>query len=191
MKPLKIIHLLLFVALVTMASVDIYTERYWHFSILVVAIYLNIGHLWIIHRDEGKIKFGATRVVYLIGPFAFKFPVIVEWRLFLMGLVGNMQETNFSRNMNLQNKLCPIYFAMWGGFLNIMPRCTPLREEELPEWWNFEEWTMADIIDTDKYHIIVSGLPVEDKLSSFGRLPNGSIVAVDYGSWDRVTVKTK
>ena len=191
MKLLKIIYLLLLVAFVTVIIADIHVEKYWHTPFMLLAIYLTASHLWNLHKEDGGIKFGKTRIVYLIGPYAFKFPVVSEWRLFIMGLVGNMQETNYARNINLQDKLCPVYFSILGGFMNIMPRCSEVTEEDFPDWWDFEEWSMYDIVENNEYYITVNGLPVENKLSSFGKLHNGNIVAVDFGSWDRITTIKK
>ena len=134
-------------------------------------------------------KFGTTRVVYLIGKYAIKFPVLVEWRLFLQGLLGNMMERDFTK-WNIDEKLCPVIFSVWGGFCNIMPRCESVTEDNFPDGWEFEEWSEATIVDTPTHHITIAGLPVEKKLSSFGLL-NGKLVAVDYGSWDRISYKDK
>jgi hypothetical protein len=114
-----------------------------------------------------KLAYGTTRTVLLTKRFAFKFPSAVEWRLFLLGLLGNMQEARFS---GLSPNLCPVLFSIWGGFLVVMPRCRPLSISDFGE------------LDVTKFtHLSDMTLPVENKMDSFGWL-NGKIVAVDYGS---------
>ena len=183
-----ILSVILFIVLTTLI-VDIYTEKYWHIPFMILALYLGTSNLWYTHYNQGLIKFGCTRVVYLIGPYAFKFPIMDKWEHFLQGLLGNIQERFFARKCNLQGKLCPVYFSMWGGLVNVMPRCTAVEEKDFPHHWNFEEWTDSEILENGKYFVTVGGLPVENKLSSFGKLPNGNLVAVDFGTWDRVTYK--
>lgn len=113
-------------------------------------------------------KYGTTRTVLLTKNYAFKFPTFVEWRLFLKGLLGNIQETQFSP---LSKQLCPVLFSIPGGFLVVMPRCKPLTLDEFSNL-DYESfiYKTPDLV-----------LPVENKLDSFG-LYEGRIVAVDYGS---------
>jgi hypothetical protein len=59
-------------------------------------------------------------------------------------------------------RLCPVRFAMPGGWFLIMPRCDPVKMEELD-------------------HQAFYGLPLDFKASNFGRY-QGRIVMVDYGS---------
>ena len=70
-----------------------------------------------------------------------------------------MQEIAFS---GYSDKLCPIVYYLPGGFLNVMPRCSPITHESLM----FKD---------------ANGLDIEQKLDSFGYY-NGKVVAVDYGS---------
>jgi hypothetical protein len=115
-------------------------------------------------------KFGTTRTVILIGKYALKFPRIHlrannGWSLFLRGLLGNMNESNFGRDF--KEELCPVVFRLWGGFLTVMLRAEELTEEE---WNNFNFY--------DHFKVLYPDL-CENKKSSFGKL-NGRIVAVDY-----------
>lgn len=109
-----------------------------------------------------KVKRGSTRIVILVGKYAVKIPNIVEWKLFLNGLLGNMRERAYWRFQTFP-KLCPIVFSIPGGFINIMKRATPLSIEE----FNDLNWVLFDRI------------PCERKLSSYGLL-EGKIVVVDY-----------
>ena len=104
-------------------------------------------------------KRGVTREVILIGSRAVKIPSFRSWKLFLNGLLSNMQEKTFSK---YSEKLCPVLLSFPGGFLNVMPRCHPIEDRQL---------MFAD----------ADGLEIEQKLCSFGYL-HGKIVAVDYGS---------
>lgn len=114
-------------------------------------------------------RYGTHRTVYLIGKYAIKRPVFVEWRLFLYGLLANMQEARFWRETKWP-ELCPVVFAVRGGFLTVMRRAEPLGRVDFfhfdPEIWR----------ERKDYTV-----PVESKLDSFGVL-DGRIVAVDYGS---------
>lgn len=119
-------------------------------------------------RLDIKRAYGTHRTVYLLGRYAFKFPALAEWRLFLCGLLANMQEVTFSRAG--WPELCPVVFALPGGFLNVMKRADPLTRDE------FLNLNFKAFVEKPEYHV-----PVENKLDSFGKV-NGQIVAVDYGS---------
>lgn len=113
---------------------------------------------------------GVTREVLLIGRWAFKIPKLTgSWKMFLSGLLANMQEREFGRLGWPQ--LCPVLFSIPGGWLVVMRRAEPL---SLNDWRTF-----------DAEEFIVSNppnlLPVETKPDSFGWL-GGRIVAVDYGN---------
>ncbi|MBZ9715514.1 hypothetical protein [Deinococcus multiflagellatus] len=110
-------------------------------------------------------RWGATRVVLLLGPWAVKWPNPATWRSFLQGLLANDQETRFAF-ADLGWPLCPVLWALPGGAVLVQRRARPLTEAEfaaLPR----EAWT--DLQDL-----------VEWKRDSFGVL-DGQVVAVDYG----------
>ena len=116
---------------------------------------------------------GATRWVFLVGPWAIKVPYVkygryenTGFRSFLYGLLANDQEARFSK---LSPKLCPVVFHHPFGLLLVMKRTKPLPVELT------EEEYQAFINEADAV------LPVENKPDSFGLL-DGKIVAVDYGS---------
>lgn len=112
---------------------------------------------------------GVTRLVFLTESYAFKVPNFLNgWRLFLNGLLANMQERQFSGLA--WPRLCPVVFSTIGGWLVIMRRARPLTDDE---------WAMLDI---DAFRHMPDGgmIPVEAKRCSFGVL-NGRIVAVDFG----------
>lgn len=116
-----------------------------------------------------KISHGTTRTVVLLWRWALKFPSTVEWRLFLQGLLANMQETKFSE-MKMP-ELCPVLWSLPGGFLVVMPRVKILSREE------FDETDLETFVKNEGGSCV---LPAEIKMDSFGWL-NGCLVAVDYG----------
>lgn len=110
---------------------------------------------------------GVTRIVILTREHAIKIPTVMYgWKMFLYGLLGNMNERLWSGRKGL----CPVLWGSWGGFINVMVRCDALTDDEfsalVPKQWGKG-----------------CALPeVELKTCSFGRL-NGKIVAVDYGGF--------
>lgn len=116
------------------------------------------------------LRSGATRHVVLIGGLAFKIPRVTHWRLFLYGLLGNMQERRWS---GASDRLCPVLFALPGGWLVVMPRVAPLTDIE---------WEVLDALWDSLYGEDAEMLlPVERKRCSVGTLGR-RFVAVDYGS---------
>ncbi len=112
---------------------------------------------------------GTTRTVFLTKRLALKTPSLRSFRLFLRGLLANMQEAEFSKTG--WKEICPVLFSLPLGFLVVMPRC---REMDDYEWRNFDADTFSRL---GEYEI-----PVENKRSSFGILDGKFIVAVDYGN---------
>lgn len=121
-----------------------------------------------------RILCGTTRKVILIGSWAIKLPALTEWRLFLMGLLANMQESQFSRLG--WPELCPVIFAAPGGICLIMQRAEPLTRDQFFAL-DYAEWIKRGE-DLPKGEWVI---PVENKLDSFGVIGD-RIVAVDYGN---------
>jgi hypothetical protein len=109
---------------------------------------------------------GATRHVLLIGSVAVKVPALWSWRLFLSGLLANLQERDFSRAG--WPELCPVLCAAPGGWLLVMRRAEPVPDAL--------EIDFEALMDRPDYRV-----PAEAKRDSWGLL-NGRVVAVDYGS---------
>ena len=64
---------------------------------------------------------GASREVICIGRWAWKIQKLTRgWQQFLIGLLANMQERDLSKRGS--PKLCPVVFALPGGWLVVMPR---------------------------------------------------------------------
>jgi len=126
-----------------------------------------------------KIEHGCTRYVFLTKKYAIKIPQFrYGWRLFLHGLLANQQEVLFSTLKD--ERMCPVLFHIPGGWMLVMPRCTPLTEEEFYNLDIYKFWERDDIQwpGPDYKKAIV---PVENKEDSFGWY-NNKIVAIDYGN---------
>ncbi len=121
-----------------------------------------------------QIKSGTTSRVILIGDYAFKFPIIMFrkewWRLFLNGLLGNMNEVLFGTLDFPQ--VAKVHWYIPGGFLVVMERTKPIPKH----LWN----------DKIRSEVFSRGLElssdiVENKITSFGINKKGIIVAIDFG----------
>lgn len=113
-------------------------------------------------RSRIEVHKGVTRTVVLCGAFAFKFPSCRSWKMFLNGLLANMQEREWAGH---DNRLCPIIWASCWGWLVVMRRAEPLTDRT---WYamRLQAW---------------NGLPLDWKKANFGRL-DGRVVLVDYGN---------
>lgn len=126
-------------------------------------------------RNVGiQIRKGSTRLVILTNKYAFKLPLLRftghhRYRNFLIGMLANMREVEFGTNGF--DELCPVTFSFPLGILTVMLRAESLNENEFAAIKN----------NTDNMFKTVSADLVEMKIDSFGILPNGRIVAIDYG----------
>jgi len=131
------------------------------------------------------IRRGTTRVVFLTRRWAFKVPNPKEWRLFLHGMLANLQERKFGRGYS--EALCPVRWADPLGLLVVMPRAKPMKHDI---WW--VSWMISGglrepiFLQTSKEEPVFKDLdgnilPIEAKIDSFGYL-DGKLVVVDYGS---------
>lgn len=115
---------------------------------------------------------GVTREVILVGRWAIKFPTFRSWRMFLWGLLSNMQEVTWGKAMKVESgakqywseRLCPVLWSLPGGWLVVMRRVERVCTE------NAE-------VDYDNF----KGLPGDHKPENFGWL-DGRVVMLDYGS---------
>jgi hypothetical protein len=112
---------------------------------------------------------GCTRIVILTRRYAIKMPNFIDdYRLFLTGLLANLQESRFGKTGWPQ--LCPVLFSLPFGLLVVMPKLPLLTDGE------FEAFDVNAFRDQQEYYV-----PVEPKSNSFGWF-NDRIVAIDYGS---------
>lgn len=125
------------------------------------------------------VRTGCTREVFLTRRHAIKVPSFHSWRLFLTGLLCNMQERTFSKAG--WPELCPVVWSIPGGWLLVMRRADEMDRET---WFSFSDRDGGTPTEAVPAWINKSGdyfIPVEMKMNSFGIL-DGRIVAIDYGS---------
>jgi hypothetical protein len=91
------------------------------------------------------------------------------WRLFLQGLLANMQEREFARAK--WPELCPVLFSLPGGWLVVMRRARVMTDDEFAAF-DAQAWAAA----SGQYCV-----PCELKADSFGWL-GGRVVSIDYGN---------
>lgn len=111
---------------------------------------------------------GATRNVFIVWRWAFKVPRLKTWRMFLHGLLANMQERLFSGCEDFPG-LCPVLWGLPGGFLICMRRAEPLPLAQWNQVWA-HQWLAARRLND----------LCEGKENCFGLL-EGRVVVVDYG----------
>lgn len=123
---------------------------------------------------------GCTRIVFLTKKWAIKVPNFLSgWRLFLHGLLANSQEVQFCQGDWHEGKLCPIPFALWGGWLIVMPKVKVLTDKEFCKM--NENWLIVKSKKEFSDCVVDGYIPAEWKSNSFGKL-DGKIVCIDYGN---------
>lgn len=113
-----------------------------------------------------EFKRGITREVFLIGGIVIKIPSFRKYTLFLMGILSNIQERRWTKNLKT-DRICPVLFKSPLGLIIIMPRCKP----------SGLSWDEAEEKSKEFKEL---GIPVEGKPCSFGWYKD-RLVAVDYG----------
>lgn len=123
-----------------------------------------------------QVRQGTHRTALIVGNWVVKIPCLWNWKMFLQGLLANMQEKSWS---GVSEKLCPVAFGVWGGFANVMPYARPVPTAD---------WVVYDRGTFNKFRRHADGtfLPAEFKHDSVGYLPHPEggehLVIVDYGS---------
>ncbi len=121
---------------------------------------------------------GISRTVFLCGKYAIKVPSARSgWVGFLKGLMANMQERRLSLMLRQFPQYCPVRWADPWGFVVIMPRVTIL-DGDGPA---MDGLAYHDFF-RDTFEVMGNWIPTENKADSFGHLPDGRLVAVDYGN---------
>lgn len=121
-----------------------------------------------------RIVSGATRHVILTRRWAVKIPRLTHWRLFLEGLLANMQERMFWRQLR-DRRLCPVRWSLPGGWLVVMHRADEMSEEA------YATFDPVAFCAPDPQCEFAFEVPAETKRENYG-IYRGRIVAVDYGS---------
>jgi len=119
-----------------------------------------------------KLYKGATRTVLVFKQIVIKIPTFLSWRLFLNGLLANMQEKLFS---GVDDCLCPVVYANNFGFVLMMKKASiiPLRVNHSA----FCSYLENRYKNNNMKEFILSDL----KPSNWGIL-EGKLVKVDYGN---------
>lgn len=119
---------------------------------------------------------GSSRNCLCIGNIAVKIPKVSSLRRFLVGWIHNINERQRSVGQNPSRAYAPCIWSLFGGLVNIYPRCEQFPTSFIP-YFNgvYNVW----------YHVALKDNiwfinTVEKKPSSFGVL-NNRIVAIDYG----------
>lgn len=115
------------------------------------------------------VKRGSTRTVLLIGKVVVKVPSTREWRLFLRGLLANMQERQ-RWNGTRDARLAQVLWADPLGFVLIMERVSPLPR-------GFRKYHLNWLLGRGRF----DGLPMDPHLGNFG-FRGRSLVLIDYGN---------
>jgi hypothetical protein len=102
---------------------------------------------------------GITREVFIFKDLVFKIPSLRSYKLFLTGLLANLQEL-FWWNNTKDKRLCPILFKLPLGLLIVMPYASPVKRINYKKFKN---------------------LPLDPHISNFGKYKN-RVVLIDYGS---------
>ena len=76
---------------------------------------------------------GTSRIVFLLGQYAIKFPTVSSWTLFLQGLIGNCKERTWGEFGKVAKEplLPPIVWVCPGGWVSIQRRVRPVRHRGL------------------------------------------------------------
>lgn len=118
-----------------------------------------------------EIKKGTTRTVFLISSYAIKIPrfwhsssFVHKWKMFLRGILANMDEHFWWKCAWQKDKLCPIIWRSPLGFILIMKRADNLNEKEY---------------DKEKFEKYFKNLPLDNKIVNFGKIKD-KIVLIDY-----------
>jgi hypothetical protein len=116
-------------------------------------------------------RVGTTRLVLVVGPWAFKFARGPRGRR------CNKYEADLFETVDARRRamLCPVRWCSGRGWLLVMAAAIPLTEtekEELMDSNGFPDWDYMPGEDGD---------PTESKASDWGRI-NGRLVALDYST---------
>lgn len=114
---------------------------------------------------------GATRIVLLFKQIVIKLPAVTSWKLFLCGLLANIQENTFGRSGQYK-ELTKVHWMAPGGFLLIAERIAPVKHDGL-FWVELEALALKSEL---AYEFIYS----DAYPRNFG-YRNGQLVKLDYG----------
>lgn len=115
---------------------------------------------------------GTTRIVFVFKHFVIKFPSFSSWKLFLHGLLANIQEGSFTKAMEKQTGLVPVYYFNSLGFCLISKRARLVKHRGL--FWV----ELTRLVVTSELH---EDFWLDDvKPENFGFI-NNQLVKIDLG----------
>jgi hypothetical protein len=118
-------------------------------------------------------RLGATRLVFLFKNFVIKIPNLNEYKLFLNGILANLQEKVFSK-MNRPD-LAKVMFCGKLGLFLVMERAEEIDCKSI-NWNEFKEQLEKNYKNDEMKEFMLS----DPKPSNWGYI-NGKLVKVDYG----------
>lgn len=118
-------------------------------------------------------KQGSTRIVFVFKNIVIKIPSFVEYKLFLYGLLANIQECTFSK-INRKD-LGKIYFVSKFGFINIMKRYKVLG-------WDDWEYIKKEIEKTYEKDDMKDFMLSDLKPQNWGVDEYGRYIKIDFGN---------
>lgn len=124
-----------------------------------------------------KIKNGATRIVFIFNRFVIKVPNIREYKLFLQGILSNLQEKTFSGWY--VGRLANVYFCDVLGLFLVMEKAeevTNMNDDELYEYLYRNIYNKIPDDDGEKIFMMS-----DCKVNNWGYI-NGKLVKIDYGN---------
>ena len=114
---------------------------------------------------------GTTRFCITIGNYAFKFPKFSmsypkghRWKIFLRGIIANIDEKYWWTYSKNKHKLCDVLFYFPLGLFIIMKRARPL---------------MAHEYDYNEFLETFKEFPLDNKIENFGKLDDRTVL-IDY-----------
>ena len=123
-----------------------------------------------------KLKKGTSRLVILVFGFAIKFPRVYKrykghrQKMFITGLLGNLNERLWYKNCENKKSFPRLYFTAPFGIFSIHQRARELTEEEF-DWYS----NGHKILENFK------SCPMDFKKENFGFIRD-KLVMIDYGS---------
>lgn len=119
---------------------------------------------------------GVTRKVFIFSKFVVKIPNFKELRLFLSGILANLQEKQWS---GIHPDLARVLFCSWFGLVLVMEKAEVCAERmgEDESWGPFIEMLEERYKDDEFKEFILS----DGKPYNWGYIGN-RLVKIDYGS---------
>lgn len=119
-----------------------------------------------------KIESGITRNCLVFKNIVIKFPTFISYKLFLKGLLANLQEKQFSKLE--REDLAKVYYGNSLGLVIIMKRANVV--DVLCNWGEFKDMIYKKYENDNMKDFMLS----DCKPSNWGYI-NNNLVKIDYG----------